>query len=177
MRVEAHQSLDDLKAWVRKQKSGRVRIRGQAVVLARQGKTAPQIATALGVARRAVQAWVGRYNGGGVAALIEGRHSGKPSRLKPEQHEKLKARLDAGALPEDAVCSLRAADVRRILEKEFNVIYSLKGTYKLLHRLGYSYLVPRPRHPGAADEQTRDDFKKMLWLSSRQSKPLILTNA
>jgi transposase len=177
MHIEAHESMEELKGWVKKQKGGRTRLRGQAVVLAREGKTAPEIVSALGAARRAVQQWVARYNRGGVEALKEGRHSGKPPRLKAEQHEKLKARLDAGALPEDEVCSLRAADVKRILEKEFDVIYSLKGTYKLLHRLGYSYLAPRPRHPKAADEPTRDAFKKTLWLSSRRSEPLIVTNA
>jgi transposase len=176
MHVETGESLEELKRWVKKQRNARTRLRAQAVVLARAGKTAPQIAAALGGARRAVQEWVARYNRGGVEALKEGRHSGKPPRLKTEQHEKLKARLDAGALPSDGVCSLRAADVKRLLEKEFNVIYSLKGTYKLLHRLGYSYLAPRPRHPKAADEPTRQAFKKTLWLSSRRSKPLILTN-
>ena len=177
MHVEAHESLEELKKWVRQQSSARVRIRAQAVVLARQGKSAPQIAAGLGAARRAVQAWVGRYNRGGVEALQEGRHTGKPPRLPPEQEHKLKARLDAGALPTDEVCSLRALDVKRILEKEFNLMYSLKGTYQLLHRLGYSYLAPRPRHPKAADEPTREAFKKTLWLSSRRSEPLILTNA
>lgn len=177
MHVEAHQSLQELKHWARKQKTARVRIRAQAVVLARQGKTAPEIVAALGAARRAVQAWVKRYNDGGVEGLQEGDHSGKPPRLKAGQEEKLKARLDAGALADDGVCTLRASDIKRILEKEFQVLYSLQGVYKLLHRLGYSCLAPRPRHPRAADEQTRVAFKKTLWLSSRRPEPLILTNA
>jgi len=176
MRVEAHQSLEDLKQQAKKQKQARVRIRLQAVVLAREGKTAVQIAAALGVARRPVQQWVARYNRGGVDALKEGRHSGKPPRLKREQEEKLKARLDAGPLPEDGVCTLRAADVKRILEKEFHVTYALKGVYKLLHRLGYSYLAPRPRHPRTADEPTRQAFKKTPWLNWKRSEPLIPTN-
>lgn len=176
MHVEAHQSLEELKNWARKQKNARVRIRAQAVVLAREGKTAPQIAAVLGAARRAVQTWVQRYNRGGIEGLSEGHHSGKPPRLGREQEEKLKARLDGGALPDDGVCTLRGSDVQRILEKEFNVIYSLQGVYKLLHRLGYSYLAPRPRHPRAADEPTRAAFKKTLWLSSRRSGPLTLAN-
>src|SRR5438132_1159131 len=104
MHVEAYQSVEDLKREAKKQKEGRVRVRLQAVALAREGKTAVQIAQALGVARRPVQEWVARYNRGGVDGLKEGRHSGKPPRLKREQEEKLKARLDAGALPEDGVC-------------------------------------------------------------------------
>lgn len=34
----------------------------------------------------------------------------------------------------------------RILEEEFGVSYSLDGAYRVLHRLGYSSLRPRPRH-------------------------------
>jgi transposase len=176
MQVKTEQPLEDLKKLGKAQKDGRTRIRLQAVVLAREGKTAVEIAQALGAARRAVQDWVARYNRGGVDALKEGRHSGKPPRLKRELEEKLKARLDGGPLPDDGVCTLRGADVRRILEKEFEVVYSLKGVYKLLHRLGYSCLAPRPRHPRAADEPTREAFKKTLWLSSRRSRPLILTS-
>jgi transposase len=62
-------------------------------------------------------------------------------------------------VPADGVCTLRAADVRRILEREFGVLYSLKGVYKLLHRLGYSSLAPRPRHR-LADPAAREAFKK-----------------
>jgi transposase len=175
MHVEAHESIDDLKRRAKAQRDARVRIRMQAVVLAREGKTAMQIAAALGAARRPVQEWVARYNHGGQEALREGHHSGKPPRLKRDDEPKLKDRLDAGPLPSDGVCTLRAADVKRILEQEFNVIYSLKGTYKLLHRLGYSYLAPRPRHKHAADAPTQEAFKKTLWLSSKRSEPLILT--
>ncbi|MBV8607766.1 MAG: helix-turn-helix domain-containing protein, partial [Singulisphaera sp.] len=47
----------------------------QAVVLAKQGHSAPEIAQALGCSRRAVQTWVARYNQGGVPALQERPHT------------------------------------------------------------------------------------------------------
>ncbi|MGZ4348712.1 MAG: helix-turn-helix domain-containing protein, partial [Gaiellaceae bacterium] len=55
-------------------------------------------------------------------------------------------RLRAGPTEADGVCTLRARDIRRILQKEFGVEYSLAGVYDLLHRLGFSCLAPRPRH-------------------------------
>jgi len=39
------------------------------------------------------------------------------------------------------------------------VRYALSGLYGLLHRLGYSWLVPRPRHP-KADPAAQAAFKK-----------------
>ncbi len=133
MHVEAHCSIEQLRRLAKAQKQARMRIRLQAVVLAREGKTALQIVAALGAARRPVQEWVARYNRHGIDGLKEGVRTGKPPKLARDHHEKFKARLDAGALPGDGVCTLRAADVLRILENEFNVVYSLKGVYKLLH--------------------------------------------
>lgn len=172
MRVEAHESIEELKQQAKLQREARMRIRLQAVVLAREGKTAPQIAAALGAARRAVQEWVARYNRNGIDGLKEGVHTGKPPKLPKDQHEQFKARLDAGALPADGVCTLRAADVRRILEKEFGVVYRLKGIYKLLHRLGYSCLSPRPRHR-LSDPAQQAAFKKTSPSRSSRFRPLI----
>jgi transposase len=175
MHVEAHHSIEELRQLAKAQKQARMRIRLQAVVLAREGKTAPQIVEALGAARRAVQEWVARYNRHGIEALKDGAHTGKPPKLARDRHEQLRTRLDAGALPTDGVCTLRAADVKQILEKEFNVVYSLKGVYKLLHRLGYSCLAPRPRHK-RADPVAQEAFKKVLWISSSRCEWLTLTN-
>lgn len=146
------------------QKQARMQISLQAVVPARQGKTAPHIAAALGVARRTGQAWVARYNRAGVDGLKEGAHTGRPPKLARDRHEQLRSRLDAGALPSDGVCTRRAADVKRILEAEFNVVYSLKGVYKLVHRLGYCCLAPRPRHK-LTDAAGQEAFKKTPWTS------------
>lgn len=176
MHVEPHHALDQLSSLARKQKQAKLRIRWQAIVLAREGKTAPQIAASLGVARRSVQQWVQNYNRRGADGMADQPRSGRPSWLTIDQQQRLRERLDAGPRMEDGVCSLRAADVKRILEQEFGVLYALKGVYKLLHRLGYSYLCPRPRHK-LADASAQEAFKKMLWISSKRSEPIILTNA
>ena len=47
---------------------------------------------------------------------------------------------------------LAAQLFRRILEHEFAAPYTLSGVYKLLHRLGYNDLMPRPQHPDADPE-------------------------
>ena len=49
--------------------------------------------------------------------------------------------------------------LRRWIEKQFGTIYSLTGAYDLLHRLGYSWLMPRPRHAKASKE-AQEEFKK-----------------
>lgn len=159
MHVEEHEPLERLRELTRQQRRAREHTRFRAVVLAREGKTAPQIAEALGCGRRPAQEWVRRYNAGGVAALAERRHTGRPPRLPPGREQELRARIDAGPTAADGTCAFHGEDVRRILGEEFGVLLKLSAVYDLLHRLGYSRLCPRPGHPDA-DPAAREAFKK-----------------
>ena len=67
MFVQNHHSLEELQRLTKALTKKRIWLRHQAVVLAKQGHSAPAIARALGCSHRAVQAWVGRYNQGGLA--------------------------------------------------------------------------------------------------------------
>jgi transposase len=135
--------------------------RVQALVLARQGRTAKDIAQALGCSVRAVKNWVAQYNRGDIAALHECPRSGRPPRLDPREYPRLKQRLDDPPRPEDGVCTLRGLDVQRILEQEFGVPMGLQTVYDLLHRLDYSSLMPRPQHE-EANPEVQEFFKEIV---------------
>ena len=137
------QLLDDL---VRREADARQRDRYRAVLLAMDDLEGDEIALRLGRSPRFVDEWVGRYRRGGLSALRPKRQPGRRPKLSPEQEERLKARLDAGPRDSDGVCTLRGRDVCRIIEREFGVVHTLGGIYDVLRRLGYSSLVPRPRH-------------------------------
>jgi len=148
MDVQAH-SADDVKSLergVRAERDARLRERYRCVLLALRGFEAVPIGDKLGRSRRFVQYWVYRYRDQGLAALTDRPRSGQPTRLPRADEDRLRARLDTEPQPQDGVCSLRGADVVRVLREEFGVTYSLPGAYDLLHRLGYSYLRPRPQH-------------------------------
>ena len=135
------------------------RDRYRAVLMAIAGGEAAEIAAALGRARRSVQEWAYAYRDGGADAVQpKPRGGGRPTRLPRAREAELVARLDAGPRPADGVCALRAKDVVRILEAEFGVAYTLGGAYDLLHRLGYSCLMPRPRHE-KGDPAERERFR------------------
>jgi transposase len=74
-------------------------------------------------------------------------------------YEKFKQRVRQGITEQDNVCSLRGKDLQQILKKEFHAQYSLGGTYFLLHRLGFSCLCPRSRHP-QANIDAQETFKQ-----------------
>ena len=161
MHIEDHNPLDRLQEAARGHRNTRTWPRVQAVSLAKRGDTAPQIARALGVSRRAVQAWVAAYNRGGLEALPDRPHLGRAPILSRDREVRLLERIDAPPRPEDGVCELRGADIRRILEQEFAARYTIDGVYKLLHRLGYSDLMPRPQHPESCPE-AREFFKEIV---------------
>jgi transposase len=159
MQIIEHDSIAALQRLAKKERDGRVRQRAQGVILARRGHTCFEVAEALGVSDRTAREWVARYNRDGYAGLQEQPGRGRPARLEGRAVERFKARLEKGVRPEDGVCTLRGIDIMRILEQEFGVSYTLSGVYRLLHRLGYSSLMPRPRHH-KADGQAQGVFKK-----------------
>ena len=161
MHVEDNDPLDRLQEAARRYRNTRTWPRVQAVILARQGDTAPEIARALGFSRRAIQAWVAAYNRGGLEALPDRPHPGRAPILSRDQEVRLLERIEAPPRPEDGVCELRGADIRRILEQEFEARYSQSGVYKLLHRLDYNDLMPRPQHPDA-DDEAQHFFKEIV---------------
>jgi transposase len=161
MFVQDHHSLEELRQLARAITQKRIWLRYQAVVLAKQGGVSTDIARTLGCSRRAVQAWVARYNHGGVQGLQEGRHTGRPPCLAGPDLLRFRERIEAGPGPEDGTCSLRGCDVRRILRDEFGVILGRQAVYDLLHELGYSCLMPRPQHE-QANPEVQEFFKEIV---------------
>jgi transposase len=172
MHVEDRHGVDELRRSARSQKDGRMRVRLQALVLAKQGRTAEEIAAALDASRRPVQEWVRRYNQWGMEGLRRRPGQGRREKLSLEERDRLCARMEALPREEDEVCTLRGKDIQRILQKEFGKLYHLNGVYALLHRLGYSCLMPRPRHQ-KADSHAQEAFKKTSWHRSRPSARII----
>lgn len=168
MHVETHLSLTELKRWVRAEQNVKLAKRMQMVVLALEGYTAPAIARSLSSSRRVCQHWVQQYNAHGLKGLEDKEGRGKPPLLTPEEQERFKQRIDADPTEEDGVCTLRGKDIQHILAEEFGKVRSLETVYSLLHRLGYSSLVPRPQHR-RADPEAQEDFKKSFPRNSPKS--------
>src|SRR5579864_4609058 len=118
-----------------------------------------QIAQAVGRSRQFVDQWVGRYRRDGLDALVPKRQPGARPRLDAQQESQLLAMLEAGPPPQEQIAAYNGPILRERIEQRFGKVYSLNGVYKLLHRLGYNDLMPRPRHPDA-DPVALEAFKK-----------------
>lgn len=157
-----------LRRRVLEERDALLRDRHRAVLLALDGRGAPEIASMLGRSRRSVQDWCYRYRDGGLDALLPKPRGRIKPKLPLEQHDAFKARMLAGPTDADeGRCTLRGLDAVRILEREFGVKYSLPGVYCLLHRLGLSSLKPRPRHRKSDPEQQERWLENAPLLSGR----------
>jgi transposase len=160
MNVHEHAAGDreQLRRLVRDAADAAQRDRYRATALAIDGRPTDEIVEMLERSRAFVQRWVYAYRDGGLPAIAIKKPPGKKAKLTDEQREKLRTRLLAGPTEKDDVCEFRGRDIQHLLENEFGVKYSLNGVYNVLHRMGFSWLAPRPRHH-RADPEAQEAFK------------------
>lgn len=164
MHVAAHHSIEQLERLQDRAAKPAMVLKLRAIVLARQGWSATHIARALGKSVRTIQQWVGDYNREGLAGLTD-RRGGNHRYLTDEQEQRLREHLDA--LAEDPRAGVRhAGELLPYIQQHFGVSYALSGLYDLLHRLGYEWLMPRPRHE-KNDPAKVEAFKKTPRRSSK----------
>lgn len=150
---------DQLRQLIRHERDAKQRDRYRAVALALDGRLTNEIVLMLDRSRAFVQRWVYAYRDGGLKAIQIKKPPGKKPLLPRDRWDELRGRLDAGPTDDDTVCEFRGRDVQRLLRREFGVKYSLNGVYELLHRMGYSWLAPRPKHRHT-DTKAQEAFKE-----------------
>ena len=105
-----------------------------------------EISRYLGVSRVTVGEWAKTIEVKGIGGLRKRKAAGSASKLSNPQKEKLKKKLDRGALasgfPTDRWTLER---VQKLIKKEFGVIYHLNYLNRLLRKLGFSPQKPLPQ--------------------------------
>lgn len=173
MNVEPHHTSEELQTLYRTEMNARLARRIHGVYLACRGMTCPEIMRITSAARRTVQQWVARYNRSGLEELRDKPRPGQPQHLPRHLERKLARRIESGPIGPDGVSVFSAPVIRQIIEREFGVLYSISAVKYLLHRLGYSYLCPRPKHE-KSDQVAQEEFKKTsrkCWLKLPSNIP------
>ncbi len=114
-----------------------------------------------GMDRQTLRDWVHRFNQHGPEGLKDTWSKGNPPRLSAEQETELAHLVETG--PDRAahgVVRWRRVDLKQIIAERFGVAYHERTVGKILHRLGFSHISARPRHP-AQDERIVTEFKKI----------------
>ena len=122
MTVKNRHTIKQLLSLAKSEKNKRLAVRIQAVALAKEGFSCPQIVQMTGYCRRTIQRWIARYNQAGIKGLIDKPRKGRPTRLPADKQEQFCKWVDAG--PSEATATLYGRDIQRILEMHFGVIYT-----------------------------------------------------
>lgn len=122
-----------------------------ALALVREGQSRTDAARCCGMDRQTLCDWVHRYNESGLSGLSDkqGRTGPKP-RLSAEQEAEIAELVRKGPdLEHDRVVRWRRVDLAWVIKARFGVTLAERTVGGLLHRLGFSHISTRPRHPEA----------------------------
>ena len=153
-------SADDLRRLAAATKSANQSRRLLSLAAVLDGMNRTEAARIGGMDRQTLRDWVHRFNERGPEGLKDTWSKGHPPRLSAAQQAELAHLVEAG--PDRAVHGVvrwRRIDLKHLIAERFGVVYHERTVGKVLHRLGFSHISPRPRHP-AQDERIVTAFKK-----------------
>ena len=158
--IRADIEAAELRRLARRERDGRVSARLLALANALDGMSRAAAARAAGMDRQTLRDWVVRFNAEGVDGLRDQPRPGRPPRMTEGQQAAFKAIVLRGPDPErDGVSAWRIADLCRITQERFGVVYREGGMRRLVKALDLSWQKTRPSHP-KADKAAQERFKK-----------------
>ena len=158
--LRADFSAAELRSLAGKAKDANQARRLLALAAVRDGQDRKAAARIGGMDRRTLRDWVHRFNASGPDGLINAKAPGPAPKLSAEQREELRQLVAAGPDPEkDGVVRWGCVDLRRVIEKRWNVDLDEVSIGRLLKQFGFSHVRARPRHP-AQDPAAIEAFKK-----------------
>ena len=123
-----------------------------------------------GVGLQIIRDWVIRFNARGPDGLLDGKASGRPSKLDDSQRQAIARIIESGPIPAiHGVVRWRLIDLAQWIYEEFRIAIAKQTLSRELRAMGYRKLSARPRHHAQA-EGVIEDFKKAsarAWRPSR----------
>lgn len=148
----------DFKALAKGTKDHRLKLRLLALFHFQNNKSRYQIAENLQVSRTSVNKWISAFLNGGLDALQSKKSPGRPCRYN-EQQEKQIYNYVMNYQKNAKGGRLNADILHRYIEQEMKLTYHPQTIYKILKKLGFSWITSRSKHP-KYDEKKVEDFKK-----------------
>ena len=162
------EELEKLGRDCKNQKHGR-RLRAVAMIL--RGNRRKNVARAQGIDVQTLRDWVIRYNENGVDGLRDRPRGGSTCRLSPDQQSELVVIVEAQPDPQkNPLSRWRLKDLQTLILEKFGLSYSLEGVRRLLGRLGFRHISPRPIHP-KENPEAQDVFRSTFSELAMSSVP------
>ena len=148
VRLREDYSAEELRGLARRSKDVNQSRRLLSLAAVRDGMDRGAAAKVGGMGRQTLRDWVHRFNALGPAGLIDNWTAGPKPRLSEAQLAEVAQLVEAGPDREkDGVVRWRRIDLKRVIAERFGVDFHPRYVGKLLHKLGFSHMSARPRHP------------------------------
>jgi len=132
------------------------------VRLHEKGKNQQEIADLIGCSQPTVHKWIACFKIGRTLDTLP--RSGRPTNLTKKRLSEVKNKILASIeVANNEFCSVSTKQVGKIIHQEIGELYSLRHVERIMHKLGFSLITPRPqhlRHNQEKVDQFRDEFKK-----------------
>lgn len=137
-----------------------------------KGKTQQEIAELLNCHQTSISRFLNKYKRKGIVENLP--RSGRPTKLTKKTLSHLKDKiLTKIRNANNEFCSVNTKEVKKIVHREIGKDYSMRHIERIMHKLGFSLITPRPqhiRHEQKKVDQFRDEFKKnfnqSMWIMS-----------
>ncbi len=127
-----------------------------------KGKSQEVIACLLGCDQSSVSRLLKKYEQKGVVANLP--RSGRPTKLTKKKLSLLKNKICSSIKSVNAdYCAVSTKQIAQLVKKEIGVNYSMRHIERIMHKLGFSRITPRPEHVRHDQEKVdafREEFKK-----------------
>src|SRR3989344_1588688 len=155
----------------KKEKSVRMKQRLLIILKAFKIKSSYKIANVVGTSHTKVQRWINRFNEFGINGLQDKRKEGRPTFLNQSQKKELEKIIER---PRDFSGGLKTFEVIATIKNYFKINYTPRHVRRLLHKMGYSRIKPRPTHvrkDTIKGKEVVEELKKNLnvWMKNGQN--------
>jgi transposase len=133
----------------------------QAIISVKEhGITA--VAEIFGVARFTLSRWIKDFKARGCAAFSVAKGRGRPPKLSEQQMQELQTYI------EEQGATLTSPQLVMVIKDKFGINVNKSSAHRILKRLGFSYITPRPIHhkkdtaaePAAIKKSRSDNRRK-----------------
>jgi len=132
------------------------------IKLHNKGKNQEEISDLIGCSQPTVHRWIKHYLSGRTLETLP--RSGRPTKLTKNTlsqiKEKIAKRIKSA---NNKYNSVSTKEIKKLVHKEIGNNYSIRHIERIMHKLGFSLITPRPehlRHDQEKVDKFRDEFKK-----------------
>jgi len=171
MKLIPKNSYEEVKSAYDLEQNGRIKQRLHIVLKAFKMKSSYKIAEQVNTSHTKVQRWIKRFNKKGISGLKDKPRPGSPAKLSKAQIIELDAEL---CRDKEFSVGWRTLEVKDMISKYFNVNYTPFHIRRLLKKMNYSRVKPRPSHVSKKPiegKETARQIKKnsLVWIKNGQS--------